>query len=217
MPELQRRQRRETRRLVHAEPRRDRRAGARPPPSQGRQPRLRPARRPRHPAGLKNAPIKRPFIVSSGEKPSGNACEALHWHGYVGMEREAAGVIAGWVKTPANRLTSGAVGRVSQRRNPPSRCSKFGHPWFSAGRNDPPYKAGTVPAPHLVAITLPVLVLHHSKNAYPVCDPQGVPAILRGMKDAPIIISGGKKVPAATSTRRCNCMGISGWSGRRRE
>ncbi|WP_172202234.1 alpha/beta hydrolase [Niveibacterium sp. COAC-50] len=52
--------------------------------------------------GLKNAPVKKLQMVSGGDNPSGNVCEALHWHGYIGMEREAVGVIAAWIRTPAD-------------------------------------------------------------------------------------------------------------------
>ena len=52
--------------------------------------------------GLKNAPVKKEIMVSGGENPTGNVCEALHWHGYIGMEREAVDLIAEWTKRPVN-------------------------------------------------------------------------------------------------------------------
>ena len=52
--------------------------------------------------GLKNAPVKKEIMVSGGENPKGNVCEALHWHGYIGMEREAVDLIAEWIKKPIN-------------------------------------------------------------------------------------------------------------------
>ena len=52
--------------------------------------------------GLKNAPVKKEIMVSGGENPTGNVCEALHWHGYIGMEREAVELIAEWIKKPVN-------------------------------------------------------------------------------------------------------------------
>ena len=52
--------------------------------------------------GLKNAPVKKEIMVSGGENPTGNVCEALHWHGYIGMEREAVDLIAEWIKRPVN-------------------------------------------------------------------------------------------------------------------
>lgn len=52
--------------------------------------------------GLTHAPVKQLIMVSGGENPSGNVCEALHWHGYVGMEQEAVAQIADWIRAPAN-------------------------------------------------------------------------------------------------------------------
>lgn len=51
--------------------------------------------------GLSRAPVKRRLVVSGGEGPSGDACEALHWHGYIGMEAEAVRLITDWIKAPA--------------------------------------------------------------------------------------------------------------------
>ena len=52
-------------------------------------------------AGLKNAPIKKTVLVSGGEGASGNPCEALHYHGFIGMEKEAVDLIANWVIHPS--------------------------------------------------------------------------------------------------------------------
>lgn len=52
--------------------------------------------------GLTHAPVKKLIMVSGGENPTGNVCEALHWHGYVGMEQEAVAQIADWIRAPAN-------------------------------------------------------------------------------------------------------------------
>ena len=52
--------------------------------------------------GLKNAPVKKEIMVSGGENPTGNVCEALHWHGFPGMEREVVDLIANWIKSPTN-------------------------------------------------------------------------------------------------------------------
>lgn len=52
--------------------------------------------------GLKNAQTKKEIMVSGGENPTGNVCEALHWHGFIGMEREAVDLIANWIKAPTN-------------------------------------------------------------------------------------------------------------------
>ncbi len=51
--------------------------------------------------GLKQAPIKKEIMVHGGENPSGNVCEALHWHGFIGMEREAVEMMANWIKAPS--------------------------------------------------------------------------------------------------------------------
>jgi pimeloyl-ACP methyl ester carboxylesterase len=50
--------------------------------------------------GLKNAPVKKLVMVNGGSNPLGDPCEALHWHGYIGMEKEAVGIIADWIKNP---------------------------------------------------------------------------------------------------------------------
>ena len=58
-----------------------------------------------------------------------------------------------------------------------------------------PRKAGALPTQDLAAITLPVLVLHHTRDACPVCEPRDVPAILAGLSQAPVkklvMVSGG--------------------------
>lgn len=50
--------------------------------------------------GLVNAPVKKLIMVSGGANPSGNPCDASHWHGYVGMEAEVVDTIVGWIKNP---------------------------------------------------------------------------------------------------------------------
>lgn len=52
--------------------------------------------------GLSNAPVKKLMMVDGGANPSGDPCEAQHWHGFIGMEREAVDQIAGWIKNPVN-------------------------------------------------------------------------------------------------------------------
>jgi len=47
-------------------------------------------------------------------------------------------------------------------------------------------KAGAVPRQELAAVSVPVLVLHHAKEACIHCLPHEVPAILRGLKNAPV-------------------------------
>jgi dienelactone hydrolase len=44
--------------------------------------------------GLQNAPITKEVFVKSG-----NPCEALHWHGFIGMEKEVVDLIAAWIPT----------------------------------------------------------------------------------------------------------------------
>ena len=52
--------------------------------------------------GLKNASIKKEIMVSGGENPTGDACAALHWHGFIGMEQEAVDTIGRWIDNPTN-------------------------------------------------------------------------------------------------------------------
>jgi hypothetical protein len=52
--------------------------------------------------GLSNAPVKKLMVVDGGANPTGDVCAGQHWHGFIGMEREAADQIAGWIKAPAN-------------------------------------------------------------------------------------------------------------------
>jgi hypothetical protein len=51
--------------------------------------------------GLKNSPIKKLVLVSGGNGASGDPCEALHYHGFIGMERDAVDLIANWVIHPS--------------------------------------------------------------------------------------------------------------------
>lgn len=43
--------------------------------------------------GLSNAPVKKLMMVDGGSNP-GDVCAAQHWHGYVGMEKEAVDSIS---------------------------------------------------------------------------------------------------------------------------
>lgn len=52
--------------------------------------------------GLKNAPVKKLVIVDGGSGATGDPCEALHYHGYIGMEREVVDLISAWIKAPSN-------------------------------------------------------------------------------------------------------------------
>lgn len=51
--------------------------------------------------GLKNAPIKKLVLVDGGSNPTGDVCAGQHWHGFIGMEKEAVDMISEWIKTPA--------------------------------------------------------------------------------------------------------------------
>jgi pimeloyl-ACP methyl ester carboxylesterase len=51
--------------------------------------------------GLGRAPVKKRMMVDGGADPGGDACDARHWHGFIGMEREAVDQIAGWIRNPA--------------------------------------------------------------------------------------------------------------------
>lgn len=51
--------------------------------------------------GLTAAPVKKLVMVEGGADPTGDACEAFHWHGFIGMEAEAVKLITGWMDQPA--------------------------------------------------------------------------------------------------------------------
>ena len=78
-------------------------------------------------------------------------------------------------------------------------------------------KPEAVPRQDLAAIKVPVLVLHHTKDACHLCQPSEVPAILRGLKNAPIkkeiMFSGG----ANPSGNVCNGQHWHGFIGAERE
>lgn len=50
--------------------------------------------------GLKNSPIKKQIMMNGGDGVRGDPCEPLHYHGYIGIEKEAVGLIAAWIKHP---------------------------------------------------------------------------------------------------------------------
>lgn len=52
--------------------------------------------------GLKNAPFKKLMMVNGGGNPTGDPCEALHYHGFIGMEKGAVTLITDWIKRPTN-------------------------------------------------------------------------------------------------------------------
>jgi pimeloyl-ACP methyl ester carboxylesterase len=47
--------------------------------------------------GLSNALVKKLVMAEGGADPSGDPCEAFHWHGFVGMEKEAVGIVAAFI------------------------------------------------------------------------------------------------------------------------
>jgi len=51
---------------------------------------------------LERAPIKKYIEVDGGKGPTGEACEAFHYHGFVGMEAQAVEKITQWIKNPVN-------------------------------------------------------------------------------------------------------------------
>lgn len=50
--------------------------------------------------GLSQAPVKKLMIVEGGENPTGDPCQARHWHGFIGMEAQAVQNIADWIRAP---------------------------------------------------------------------------------------------------------------------
>lgn len=49
---------------------------------------------------LKNAPVKKLVWVAGGDNPSGDACGALHYHGYIGIEKATVDTISAWMLRP---------------------------------------------------------------------------------------------------------------------
>jgi pimeloyl-ACP methyl ester carboxylesterase len=52
-------------------------------------------------SGLTNAPVKRFILVDGGGGAHGPPCEPLHYHGYIGMEKEAVDTITAWIRAPS--------------------------------------------------------------------------------------------------------------------
>jgi hypothetical protein len=63
---------------------------------------------------LESAPERKLVLASGGANPSGDPCGAFHWHGFVGMERQAVDKIAAFIRVPANWTTRQAY--VHRRR-----------------------------------------------------------------------------------------------------
>lgn len=51
-------------------------------------------------SGLTNAPVKKQIMINAGEGAAGDPCEALHWHGFIGAEKQTVDLIATWIKKP---------------------------------------------------------------------------------------------------------------------
>ncbi len=49
---------------------------------------------------LKNVPVRKTVFVSGGLGASGDPCEAMHHHGFVGVENETVDLIAAWIIKP---------------------------------------------------------------------------------------------------------------------
>jgi pimeloyl-ACP methyl ester carboxylesterase len=60
-----------------------------------------PAFAPRIVEGLTSSPSKKLVMVEGGGGAYGNPCEPMHWHGFIGMEREAVAMIADFIRNPA--------------------------------------------------------------------------------------------------------------------
>ena len=52
--------------------------------------------------GLILAPFKQFMLIEGGTNPSGEACGANHWHGYINFEKETVNAITAWIKAPRN-------------------------------------------------------------------------------------------------------------------
>jgi pimeloyl-ACP methyl ester carboxylesterase len=47
-----------------------------------------------------SCPVKKLILATGGSNPRGDLCGALHWHGFIGMESEAVGLICNWINSP---------------------------------------------------------------------------------------------------------------------
>lgn len=50
---------------------------------------------------MTQAPVKKYLEVDGGSEPTGNPCEALHYHGFINMEARAVQDIASWILAPS--------------------------------------------------------------------------------------------------------------------
>ncbi len=51
-------------------------------------------------SAMTNAPLKKTVFVEGGSGASGNPCEPMHHHGFVGMQDEAVNLAAAWILKP---------------------------------------------------------------------------------------------------------------------
>lgn len=49
---------------------------------------------------LTGAPVSKTVLVTAGSGESGDPCEPMHFHGYIGAEREVVDMIAAWIVQP---------------------------------------------------------------------------------------------------------------------
>jgi pimeloyl-ACP methyl ester carboxylesterase len=49
---------------------------------------------------LTAAPVKRLMLLSGGSNPTGNDCQAFHWHGFINMEAAASKAMTDWILNP---------------------------------------------------------------------------------------------------------------------
>jgi len=49
---------------------------------------------------LQASPARGLLLIDGGANPTGDPCEALHWHGYIGYEAETVRAITAWIKAP---------------------------------------------------------------------------------------------------------------------
>lgn len=47
--------------------------------------------------GFRNSPVKKLVFVDGGANPMGDPCAGQHYHGYIGMEKEAVDTISDWI------------------------------------------------------------------------------------------------------------------------
>ena len=49
---------------------------------------------------LTSSPVKKFIMVEGGSNPTGDYCQALHWHGFINYEQETTKMITDWIKKP---------------------------------------------------------------------------------------------------------------------